>query len=135
MESYDEMLEEGRDELPEDVFDEARFETPTAETRKQGDRTVITNFGDIADTLNREEDHLSKYLLGELGTAGRVEGKELVLQGSFRRGLINSKIEDYTEQYVICDECNRPDTQIRKEKGVSILKCEACGARNSIEEQ
>ncbi|MDY6771556.1 MAG: translation initiation factor IF-2 subunit beta [Candidatus Nanohaloarchaea archaeon] len=131
---YEDMLDEGRDEIPEDVFEEERFEVPQADTTKRGNRTVITNFSDIADTLNREEKHFSKYLLGELGTSGHVDGKELVLQGKFRRGLINSKIEDYTEMYVICDECNRPDTSIRKEKGVMMMKCEACGARKSIEE-
>lgn len=134
MAEYDEMLSEARDEIPEDVFEEKRFEVPEVQTQKRGNRTVITNFSDIVDTLNREEDHLSKYLAGELGTSGHMDGKELVLQGKFRRGLINGKIEDYTETYVTCSECGRPDTTMRKEKGVTMMKCEACGARQSIEE-
>lgn len=134
MEDYESMLKTGREKLPEDIFEGARFEIPEAKTQKQGNKTVIQNFADIADTLNRGEKQLSKYLLGELGTAGHVDGKELILQGKFRRGIINSKIEQYCEKYVICHECNRPDTQIRKEKGVTLIKCEACGARQSIEE-
>ena len=134
MEDYEEMLKDGREDLPEEVFEGKRFETPEAETKKRGNRTVITNFSEIADRLNRDEKHLSKYLLGELGTAGHVDGKELVLQGKFRRGLVNQKIEDYCDDFVICQECNRPDTKMIKEKGVTMLKCEACGARRSLEE-
>ena len=134
MEDYEEMLKEGREDLPEEVFEGERFETPEAETKKRGNRTVITNFSGIADALNRDEKHLSKYLLGELGTAGHVDGKELVLQGKFRRGIVNQKIEDYCDEFVICSECNRPDTKMVKEKGVTMLKCEACGARKSLEE-
>lgn len=134
MDDYEEMLSDGREDLPEEIFEGKRFETPEAETKKRGNRTVITNFSYIADTLNREDKHLSKYLLKELGTAGHVDGKELVLQGKFRRGLVNQKIEDYCQDYVICKECNRPDTKMIKEKGVTLLKCEACGARKSLEE-
>jgi len=134
MDDYETMLKEGRDNLPEDVFEGSRFEIPDVQTQKRGNKTVLQNFADIADTLNREQKHLSKYLLGELGTAGHIDGKELVLQGNFRRGKINSKIEQYADSYVICNECSRPDTTIRKEKGVTLIKCEACGARNSVEE-
>lgn len=134
MTDYEAMLKKGRDELPEEVFEGHRFEIPTAKTTKRGNRTVITNFSEITETLNRDDKEVSKYLLGELGTAGHVDGKELVLQGKFRRGLINSKIEQYCDDYVICSECNRPDTKILNEKGVRMLKCEACGARRSLEE-
>jgi len=134
MDDYETMLKEGREELPDEVFEGSRFEIPEAQTQKQGNKTVITNFAEIADTLGRDEKHLSKYMLGELGTAGHVDGRELTLQGKFRRGLVNDKIEAYCEQFVICDECNRPDTTIKKEKGVTMMKCQACGARRSVEE-
>lgn len=134
MDDYESMLKKGRDELPDEVFEGSRFEVPEAQTKKQGNKTVITNFAEMADHFNREEKHFSKFLLGELGTAGHVDGKELVLQGKFRRGIINDKIGSYSDKYVICDECNRPDTTIRKEKGVTMMKCQACGARRSVEE-
>lgn len=130
---YEKMLEKGRSELPEDMFDRERFEIPEAETQKEGSKTVVRNFKAIADKFNREPTHLSKYLLGELGTAGHVNEGELVLNGSFRRGLINRKIEEYAEEYVLCSECRRPDTVMKKEKGVELLKCEACGARSAID--
>lgn len=131
---YEEMLEKGREEIPEDVFSGERFEIPEAETQKDGNKTVIRNFRDLVSTFNREADHLSKYLLKEMGTAGHVEDGELILNGKFRRGKVNRKLKQYAETFVLCSECNRPDTEIVKEKGVELLKCEACGARSPIED-
>ena len=50
------------------------------------------------------------------------------LQGKFTHYLINERIEDYVDKYVICHECNRPDTRIIREGRIFLLKCAACGA-------
>lgn len=131
---YDEMLAKGREEVPDDVGSGERFEIPEVETQKEGSKTVVRNFGVFVDKFNRSSSHLSKFLLGELGTSGHVDGTELVLNGSFRRGTINDKIEAYAEEYVVCPECGRPDTKLGKEKGVELLQCEACGARTPLED-
>jgi len=129
---YDEMLSKGQEDIPEDIGSGERFEIPEVKTRKEGSKTVIENFSETADKFDREKDHFSKYLQNEIGTAGHIEDGNLVLNGEFRRGKIQDKIEKYTEEFVICSECNRPDTKIIKEKGVEMLKCQACGARINI---
>jgi len=126
------MLNKGQEEIPEDIGSGERFEIPEVKTRKEGSKTVIENFGKIADKFNREQKHFSKYLQNEIGTAGHVEDNNLVLNGEFRRGKIQDKIEKYADKFVICSECNRPDTKLIKEKGVEMLKCQACGARVNI---
>ncbi|PSH01791.1 MAG: translation initiation factor IF-2 subunit beta [Nanohaloarchaea archaeon QH_8_44_6] len=131
MTDYDELLDKGMEEA-EDLGDGERFEVPVADTRKEGSKTIIPNFSDIASKFGREEKHLSKYIQNELGTAGHIEGDELILNGEFRRGSIQAKIQQYAEEYVFCPECSRPDTKIVKEKGVEMLKCQACGARTPI---
>lgn len=131
MKDYDELLDRGMEEA-EDLEEGERFEVPVADTRKEGSKTIIPNFSDIASKFGREESHLSKYVQNELGTAGHIEGNELVLNGEFRRGSIQGKIQQYAEELVFCPECSRPDTEIVKEKGVEMLKCQACGARTPI---
>ena len=69
-----------------------------------------------------------KFLMRELGTAGNVDGSRAILQGKFTHYLINERIEDYVDKYVICHECNRPDTKIIREGRIFLLKCSACGA-------
>lgn len=127
------MLEKGREELPEDLFTGERFEIPEAETQKDGNKTIIKNFRSLVDTFHRDGKHLSEYLMKEMGTAGHVENGELVLNGSFRRGAINRKIKQYADHFVLCSECGKPDTDMVKEKGVELLKCQACGARSPVE--
>ncbi|QKQ98041.1 translation initiation factor IF-2 subunit beta [Candidatus Nanohaloarchaea archaeon] len=130
---YDDLLEKGREEVSEEEGSAERFEMPEVKSRKKGSNTAIENFSEIADKLGRDEKHLSKHIQSDLGTSGQIEGSELVLNGEFRRGHVQSKVEDYAEDYVICPECNRPDTKLTKEKGVEILKCQACGARTVVE--
>ncbi len=129
---YEDLLEKGMEEAPDDLEQEDRFEVPVADTRKEGSKTVVENFSEFVDVFNREQKHLSKFIQNELGTAGHVENSELVLNGEFRRGNVQSKFKKYSEKYVFCPECSRPDTEIVKEKGVEILKCQACGARSPL---
>jgi translation initiation factor 2 subunit 2 len=129
---YEDLLEKGMEEVPDEAGSAERFELPVVDTRKDGSSTIITNFGDIADTINRDEERFSKFLQNELGTAARVESAEMILNGELRRGNIQSKVKKFAEEYVFCPECDSPDTEIRKEKGVEILKCQACGARNPL---
>lgn len=73
--------------------------------------------------------HVLKYLLRELGTSGNVEGNRAILQGKFTHYVINDRIKEYVDNFVMCHECNRPDTIIIREDRIDMLKCSACGAR------
>lgn len=132
MKDYDELLKKGMDEVPDEVGTGSRFEIPDVKSRKDGSKTVVENFSEIADKFGRDQKHISKYIQNELGTAGHVDGKELVLNGEFRRGKVQAKVEKYADDYLFCPECSSPDTIIVKEKGVELLKCQACGARNPL---
>ena len=132
MKDYNDLLKKGMDEVPENVGSSDRFEIPEVKTRKDGSKTIVENFQDFVKKFNREEKHLSKFIQNELGTAGHIENGELILNGEFRRGNINGRIENYAEQFLYCPECGSPDTEMKKEKGVELLKCQACGARNPL---
>lgn len=131
MSDYEDLLDKGLEEA-EETSQTERFELPEAETRKEGSKTILENFKEITDTVGREEKHLSKFIQNELGTNGHIEGSELVLNGEFRRGNVNGRIENYAKEWVYCPECDSPDTKIVKEKGVEMMKCQACGARNPV---
>ena len=128
MDKYEELLGRAIDQLPPEVFEHKRFKVPRAYSDIQGNRTFIKNFKDVALGLNRDSQHVLKFLLRELGTAGNLEGGRAILQGKFTHYLINDKIEEYVDKYVICQECNRPDTKIIREDRIFLLKCTACGA-------
>lgn len=130
-EDYEEMLDRAMDELPETRAKKTRFEIPEADVDVSGNQTMLKNLNSIANDLGRDPDHLMKYLLNELGTAGNGEGSSARFQGRFDQEAVQKRINQYTEGYVLCSECKRPDTRLEKEAGVTILRCEACGARSS----
>ncbi|MBI4170055.1 MAG: translation initiation factor IF-2 subunit beta, partial [Candidatus Aenigmarchaeota archaeon] len=57
---------------------------------------------------------------------------ELVLQGKINFSMIDQRLRDYVKEFVLCHECDKPDTAIVEEKGIAFIKCEACGARRSF---
>jgi translation initiation factor 2 subunit 2 len=97
-----------------------------------GRRTVIMNFKEIADEMRRDPDHLLKFLSGEMATLANFDGTRAIFQGAFRADSIRNLLEVYTERYVVCPVCKRPDTRIVRERRLWFLDCEACGARSSI---
>jgi translation initiation factor 2 subunit 2 len=129
MSDYEELLDRGIKQLPPKVLETKRFQVPKPYSLIQGNRTIIQNFGEIATAMNRDPQHILKFLLRELGTAGNLEGNRAIMQGKFTHYLINDRVEDYVKRFIMCHECNRPDTRIIREDRIFILKCEACGAK------
>ena len=133
MEDYKNMLEEARKNLPEAVFIKERFEIPKILGLIQGNRTIISNFLQIASTLRRDVDHLLKYVLKELATPGEIKKSgALILGTKVPASRINEKIRQYANEFVLCFECGKPDTQIVREGELTYMKCTACGAKNFV---
>jgi len=132
MKSYKEMLEEATKKMPTNISKTSRLEIPESNTVIQGNRTFITNFIDITNSIRRDPKHLAKYLFRELAKPGNIDGNRLILQGKVIKSLVDNKIENYIKEFVYCPECNRPDTQFEKEGRITLLKCEACGAKHAI---
>lgn len=131
-EDYDKLLDQALEDLPETKHEKTRFEVSEVDIDVSGNQTTLKNLKSIADDLGRDPDHLMKYLLNEIGTAGNREGSKGLFQGKFKKKELQERIDEYTEKYVLCPECGRPDTKLTKEGRVPMLECEACGARSSI---
>ena len=133
MEDYSKMLVEARKALPEVVFIKERFEILKVVGHVQGNRTIISNFLQIASNLRREVSHLLKYVLKELATPGEIKKSgALILGTKVPASRINEKIRQYANEFVLCSECGKPDTQIVKEGELTYMKCTACGAKNVV---
>lgn len=129
---YREMLERAYRELPQQVDTYERFTIPRQQVMQVGRRTVLLNFKEICDELRRDPEHVLKFLSREMATLATFDGTRVVFQGRFGRDTISNLLEIYTDKYVICPVCKRPDTRIVREKRLWFLQCEACGARSSI---
>lgn len=126
---YLKLLERAKKECEEQVTSVSRFKMPKAVVEYQGRKTIIRNFKEIADTFKRDKKHLAKFLFRELATPGFELSNSLVLTSRVSATMIQTKLEKYAKEYVFCRLCNQPDTRIVKERRVSFIKCEACGAK------
>ena len=132
LDDYDALLERALGGITKRGSSGERFELPVASVSIIGARTTVNNFADVVDRLNRDPHHVLKYLAKEMATAGSYEGGKGYFQGRFSRETINRLIGVYTNRFVICPVCRRPDTRVERRERLSFLVCEACGARSSI---
>lgn len=135
MDSYEKLLDRALADLPDMETTGERFVVPEPRVLVEGKTTILDNFSNIADVFNRDPDHLMKYLTRELGTAGKIEGSRAVFQGRFTKDMVRSNIDAYVEEYVICSECGRPDTQLVKVDRVLMLRCSACGGHRPVKKR
>lgn len=130
---YEALLEKAQQELPQVSESAARFEIPKVRGHIQGNKTIISNFREIADVLRRNVEHLLKYILKELAAPGDLKKSGSVIFGTkISASRLNEKIVQYAKDFVLCSECSKPDTELSKEKGVTFLQCHACGAKHPV---
>lgn len=127
------MLKKAKKGMPEAVHEMERFEIPKVKGHIQGNRTVISNFLQIAAVLRRKPEHVLKFILKELATPGELKKSGSLMFGSkVSASRINEKIRKYAEEFVLCSECGKPDTTLAVEEGVTFMRCTACGAKSYV---
>jgi translation initiation factor 2 subunit 2 len=131
---YESLLKRARSSIPEVESKRERLEIPRLHHSVIGMRTVIYNFREQADALDRDPQHLLKFLSGEMATAATMQESRVIFQGKFPRDTFERLLQRYMEGFVVCPICKRPDTKIVKEKRLSFLVCKACGARSAIKQ-
>lgn len=131
---YDELLKRACSQMPEVSLKRERLELPNLLISTVGMRTIITNFKEIAGVLDRDPQHILKFLTREMATAATYHEGRAIFQGKFRQDSFGRLLQRYMESFVICPVCKLPDTKIVREKRLAFLVCNACGARSSIKQ-
>ncbi|VVB90922.1 Translation initiation factor 2 subunit beta [uncultured archaeon] len=132
MNDYLENLDRALSTLPDIKGTGERFVVPEPKLLTEGKTTVLENFAAIVDKLNRDPEHVFKFLLRELGTAGKHEGQRAIFNGKFSSSVFIQLIDAYIKDYVTCSECGRPDTHLIKVERFLTLRCDACGAHRPV---
>lgn len=130
---YEEQLDRAMEQKPDIAGSENRFEVPEPNVREEGNVTVYENFQATLDRLDRQEDHVLKFIQNELGTSAQIdESGRARLTGEFRQSRVEAVLDEYVETYVTCPECGLPDTNVEVSEDSERLHCEACGARTMV---
>jgi len=99
-----------------------------AEGGGNGKRTVFLNITDIAKALSRDVNSIMTYLSSILGCKfeNSKDGR-WILYGDHEKKKIQDKVDEYISIFVICKECQNPDTvYVLNEKKNVCLTCDAC---------
>jgi len=131
-EEYIKLLNKAINELPHEVKSTERWEIPKAEVIYDGKTTIIKNWKQIIEKINKDEKHLFKKICNNIGAAGEIQKNRTILRSIIKPNILNKQIEIYCNEYVICDSCGKPDTIIIKEGRDHVLVCQACGRRKII---
>jgi Translation initiation factor 2, beta subunit (eIF-2beta)/eIF-5 N-terminal domain len=129
---YEKMLERALSQVKFRAERSSRFVFPVAMVNNVKNRTIITNFKEIVEKLNRDKQHLASFFFKEFAVNGIIEDDTLVLFGKFPFEKVNMSLKYYIKKYVLCPVCNSNDTVIEKERKNIFLKCLACGAISTV---
>ena len=131
--NYEKLLDRAIEQLPKKRLKKTeRFVVPEPEVIISGKRTIIQNFKQICDVLNREPRIVLRYLLKELAIPGALEGTAAVLLGEKSRRAVQAVLNRFIKDYVYCPICGQPDTNLIKEKKMMFIICMACGAKSAV---
>src|SRR5437016_13970813 len=112
MNDYDALLDRALSKITQSTGTGERFELPIAMVQIIGQRTIVVNFSDVVDRLNRYPHHVVKYLAKEMSTAGTYEGGRGYFKDRISRETINRLLSVYSNRIVICTVCHRPALRI-----------------------
>lgn len=125
---YESSLDRALDAVPDIGSAGDRLSVPDAVVQPDGAFTRFTNLDAVADALNRDVDHIHRFVQQSLATSGKLSEGVGRYNGNFSAADFEGVIEDYTEEYVRCSECGLPDTRLVQEDRTLMLRCDACGA-------
>ena len=130
--NYEELLKKGRSSLPQQTQESKRLEISDLKSMIVGNRTKVNNLTEVSKTIRRDLKHIIKFLTKEVASQAVIEPDGVMFNGKIGNILLNNKFKEYLKEFVFCHECGKPDTNIHKEDRVTIMKCEACGARKTV---
>ena len=93
---YATLLSRARTQLPDSVLEKERFEIPKVRGHMEGNKTIISNFQQIVQSLRRPPEHLLKYVLKQLAAPGEISRSGLLIIGTkINASRVNDKVREY----------------------------------------
>jgi translation initiation factor 2 subunit 2 len=144
---YDRKAEYTYDELLNKIVDLLQTNNPALVEKKKRNikppqlqlmsskKTLWVNFQEICTMMQRSPDHVYAFFMAELGTEGSIDGNQrLIIRGKYVPKYIESLLRKYVVEYVTCEMCRSPNTDLVKD-GASRLyfcHCRDCGSSRSV---
>lgn len=125
-----------RENNPEISGERKKFSiVPPIIAREGSKKTSFANIADFCRRMSRPVEHLTAFLLTELGTTGNMDGAgRLIIKGRFQQLQVENVLKRYIQEYVTCKTCKAPETHLEKDNTSRLLfiECEKCNSRRSV---
>lgn len=119
-----------------DLIDKKRRNMkPPQLTRVGTKKTLWVNFQEICTMMQRPPEHVFQFFMAELGTEGSIDGNQrLVIRGKYVPKYIESLLRKYIVEYVTCQMCRSPNTDLNKDPSsrLHFCQCRDCGSSRSV---
>lgn len=117
-----------------------KFKMQLPNTYYKNTRTIVSNFGDICQSLFRftEDDvkHFVKFLEGRIKKKISIDGsKKLLISGRRSNDDFEKDMKKYVDLFIECHSCKGHDTYINREKRLSYVICKKCNEKRYISMQ
>jgi translation initiation factor 2 subunit 2 len=101
--------------------------------REGSKKTAFTNIAELCRRMRRPVEHVTSFLLTEIGTTGSTDANQrLIIKGRLQQLQIENLLRRYISEYVTCKTCRSPETQLFKENRLFFMKCDSCGSSRSV---
>jgi len=131
--TYKKMLSDAYSTLGDHAKEKLKIQPPTV-TVQGGKHCVLDNFYGICQNVNRDSEHLMKFILTEFGTTGSINGEGgMVLSGRFKPKAFEKIIRNYIKQFVLCPNCRSANTNITRKDRLNYINCDHCTSSVAIQ--
>jgi len=116
-----------------------RYKMPSiiakVEGKGNGVKTVIVNMVDIAKAIGRPATYTCKFFGCELGaqTQFDIKNDRYIVNGSHEASKLQDLLDVFIKKFVLCQECDNPETNMVVKRDCIGLVCIACGYQSIVD--
>jgi len=116
-----------------------RYKMPSiiakVEGKGNGVKTVIVNMVDIAKAIGRPATYTCKFFGCELGaqTQFDIKNDRYIVNGSHEASRLQDLLDIFIKKFVLCQECDNPETNMVVRRDTIGLVCIACGYQSYVD--
>jgi len=110
-----------------------RYKMPRLQAKVEGKgngiKTVLVNMVDVARALARPPTYVTKYFGCELGaqTQFDIKNERYIVNGCHEAGKLQDMLDGFIKKFVLCEQCDNPETVLKVKKNMIGASCKACG--------
>ena len=118
---------------------EYRYKMPAVYGKIEGSgngiKTAIPNISDVGLSLHRAPGEVNKFFGCELGaqTTYSADTDRAIVNGAHTDAVLQDLVHRYIEKFVLCPNCNLPETEYKIKSEAIYHKCAACGAKEMVD--